>query len=739
MNSGLHGEAFLRPSALLVCALVLTTATQAVVNSEAQRREAPLAIADTYGVPPSSPGALSSPELPTPVYGAPAAGHYPPPPPDVPPPPSGPIVPHKEYGVPVQHFGPPKINIEYGPPAAPARPAYHPPPRPAYGPPPQIHHQQHHQQQQQHFSHGPPPRKPQQHQSSFLESLFSTFGFGGGEEHHHHQQQQSFSHHGPSPHYGPPQAPKPVYGPPQHQQSFPKPSYGVPSFSAPAPKPVYGPPPKPVYGPPPSAPKPVYGPPKPIFTAQQSFGHHSSVHVPPTPPEIKCDGWKPIAGPVVQSHQHQHQEIHHEFHHELQHQEVHSPESSYGPPPSGDFLAGGNQLLAGGDLGLQLPRVEPGPSFSSSGSGSAEQLHGSLELSKGNSFEVHSNFISDSYGAPPADSYAPGHYKPTFVKPLPPPPPKIQFPPSPLYGAPHHRPSISSYPGLGISHGSISGNLKPWSGPIAPPRQPIAYRPPVPQGLIESIGHTVEQLDNFGSKPHYSGDVYLPPPTSDVATALPALELNTLPSDKPAQPFLTQHQLPEAQHQIQEPRYHQQQSEIVSLATDCGHGPQDFGATSSGSASFSSSDVSNSLDSSYGPPASGEYRTGHQLHQSSEHQHQVSNLPGLDGGISGLELVSAQKSQSLTIPVTGQHGTYQLQFQSADPLGSGHGSGSAPHEQILSEGLLQSILSAIEQPQQGGFRQDEQSYDPNIDHSEVSVFLKSAEGQKTLADHPHKR
>ncbi|XP_065087415.1 uncharacterized protein LOC135709136 [Ochlerotatus camptorhynchus] len=692
----------LRPSALLICALVLTTATQAVVNIEAQRREAP--IADTYGPPPSSPGD-SSYDLPAPVYGAPAVAHYPPPPPDVPPA----IVPHKEYGVPVQHFGPPNINIEYGPPPQAPKPVYHPP-KPVYGPPPH-----------------PPahyPSYPPKKQSSFLESLFSTFGFGGEEEHNHHrhhpQQHQPQQHqpqqHQPQQHqhyhHGPP--PKPVYGPP-------KPSYGVPSFNQPAPKPVYGPP-KPAYGPP----KPVYGPPAPIFTAQQSFGHHSSAHVPPTPPEIKCDGWKPIAGPVGQGPP-------------PSHVEIHSPDSSYGPPPSGDFL-GGQHQISGGDIGLQLPRLEPGPSFNN-------DLHSGQELHKGNSFEIHSNFISDSYGAPPPDSYAPGSYKPSFVPmPQPPQPPKLQFPPSPVYAAPqHHRPASYQH-GLAISHGSVSGNLRPWSGPVAPPRQPIAYRPPVPAGLIESIGHTVEQLDNFGSKHHYNGDVYLPPPTSDIPTAPHSpQELYTLPSEQPPQPFLTQHQFPEALAQVQQPR-NPDLNVLPISSSDCGHGPELSGHTgdqqtvyfgSSGAQAYTSEE-SNSIDSSYGPPASGnvvsEYRTAHQL-SGSESVSTAASLPGLSGGLGGLELVSAQKSHSLTIPVQGKLGSYQLQFQAANPLGSGHGGSGAPHEQILSEGLLQSILSAIEQPQ-GSFQHEASSYDPNIDHSEVSVFLKSPEGQKTLADHP---
>ncbi|XP_055642258.1 uncharacterized protein LOC129779040 [Toxorhynchites rutilus septentrionalis] len=713
----------LRPSALLICALALATTTQGVVNSEAQRREAP--IADTYGLPPSSP-AFSLGELPVAVYGTPAVAHYPPPPPDIPPP--APHGPSKEYGVPVQNFGPPKINIEYGPPHIP-KPSFHHPPKPVYGPP-------------HHPHHSAPPRK----QSSLFESLFSSIGFGGEQAHHH----------------GPP--PKQVYGPPAH--SFPKPTFGGPSLPQLGPKPVYGPP-KQIFGPQ----KNVFGPQKTVFAVQQSFGHHQGAsHLPPTPPEIKCDGWKPIAGPAVQT---------------TSHLEIHAPESSYGPPPSGDFLAN-HQQSSSLDIGLQLPHIEPGPSFNN-------DLHHELDFGKGNSLEIHSNVITDSYSAPPVDSYAPNKYRPSFFKPGPPHgPPKFQLPPPSFHGAPH-RPGPISH-GLAISHGSVSGNLKPWSGPVSPPRQPIVYRPPVPQGLIESIGNTVEHLDNFGTKPNYAGDVYLPPPTTGDASSYQTVpHINSLPSENPPQPFLIQHHLPEALPQIQQPR-HQEQQTIIAVANDCGHGPElqsnggdsqsslsYYSTTGSQSSSSFGTEYSNNIDTSYGPPPSGSINEVHSNNQlegsfiqqasgliseihSTEHIHDsyappasgdsysshqlqgsesiaTASLPGLTGGLNGLELVSAQRSQSVTIPVQGKHASYQLQFQSADPVGSGNGSG-APHEQILSEGLLQSILSAIEQPQTN-FRPEEPSYDPNIDHSEVSVFLKSPEGQKTLADPPssadHKR
>ncbi|XP_045541212.1 uncharacterized protein LOC106710880 [Papilio machaon] len=51
------------------------------------------------------------------------------------------------------------------------------------------------------------------------------------------------------------------------------------------------------------------------------------------------------------------------------------------------------------------------------------------------------------------------------------------------------------------------------------------------------------------------------------------------------------------------------------------------------------------------------------------------------------------------IPIKGNLATYSLQIQSSED-GKGKGSPSIPHEQLLSEGLLQSILQAIEEPTQ---------------------------------------
>lgn len=120
-------------------------------------------------------------------------------------------------------------------------------------------------------------------------------------------------------------------------------------------------------------------------------------------------------------------------------------------------------------------------------------------------FQLHSNNLLDSYSAPPADTYAPGFFRR----------PPVGLTP------PNNFPYIQSHShthGLGIQHGSISGNLKQYPSQVhlSPPRQPIRFRAPVPQGLIESIGQNVLHQDTFGVKPNHQSPVYLPPPSNEI-------------------------------------------------------------------------------------------------------------------------------------------------------------------------------------------------------------------------------
>lgn len=158
-----------------------------------------------------------------------------------------------------------------------------------------------------------------------------------------------------------------------------------------------------------------------------------------------------------------------------------------------------------------------------------------------------------------------------------------------------------------------------------------------------------------------------------------------------------------------------------------------------------------SPSSSYGPPPSGNpsdsFAHGSQKSQqtvqidnagdakSNETDSQIGELPGLS--TSGLDIISAQKSVPIEIPVQGQLGTYSLQFQAADPLASQNNEIDTPdHQKLLSEGLLQSILSAIEQPKgsEPSQLQPQVTKESLNEHPEVNDFVKSAVGQETLGE-----
>lgn len=352
----------------------------------------------------------------------------------------------------------------------------------------------------------------------------------------------------------------------------------------------------------------------------------------------------------------------------------------------------------------------------------------------------------------------------------------------------------------------LKGALKQWpQSHFQPPRQPVAFRPPVPAGLIESIGHSVQQQDTFGIHvPQQS--IYLPPPTGEIPP--PPHGLETLPL-APASPF-NNNLILNIQQDLQsiQPRY----------PSECSHGPNlggghsvqipqlqsvygvpntpleisqsgfeiaqntaqsnnlltSYGPPASGSFGVSSSigvSENHEISSSYGPPPSGNPHDSlayssqkststiqidsagansnvHESQSQSQSQSQadaqpsesdkndaskVEELPGLSG--TGLDIISAQQSQTVEIPVQGQLGSYSLQFQSADPLGSQNNQLDSPdHQKLLSEGLLQSILSAIEQPKQQNVRQTTNEEENLENHREVEEFVNSQAGQETLGE-----
>lgn len=115
----------------------------------------------------------------------------------------------------------------------------------------------------------------------------------------------------------------------------------------------------------------------------------------------------------------------------------------------------------------------------------------------------------------------------------------------------------------------------------------------------------------------------------------------------------------------------------------------------------------------------------------------VEDLPGLSDA--NVDIISAQKSHQIELPVQGEHGTYQLQFQAADPLASqSNGLGAPDHQKLLEGDLLQSILKAIEEPKDSNALASE-TLQPAAsehikDHPDIKEFVNSAVGQETLAE-----
>lgn len=198
------------------------------------------------------------------------------------------------------------------------------------------------------------------------------------------------------------------------------------------------------------------------------------------------------------------------------------------------------------------------------------------------------------------------------------------------------------------------------------------------------------------------------------------------------------------------------QSSSFEIAQNAG--PQSlltsYGPPASGAASSIDSLINtheeHAPSSSYGPPPSGNpadnYAHGSQKSLSTveinsvnnstsnrtETDTNVSELPGLTSA--GLNIISAQQSLPIEIPVQGQLGSYSLQFQAADPLASQNNDIDSPdHQKLLSEGLLQSILSAIEQPKSNDHTQIVTKESLN-NHPAVNEFVNSAVGQETLAE-----
>lgn len=452
----------------------------------------------------------------------------------------------------------------------------------------------------------------------------------------------------------------------------------------------------------------------------------------------------------------------------------------------------------------------------------------------------------DSYSAPPLDSYAPGKYDPSFLKPKnqqtppPTPPPVLQHhhkpsppsklylpqkqfsprplppqrPPQALYGAPNphvqppkhlirpHAPPQNFRPQGGQGHAGISHGYFPKQQP----KQPLPHRPPVPHGLLQSIGKFVQSKD-LGHKSGPPVNNYLPPPAHELP--IPSMKL-LLPHPHKQQTFNSGHG--HSSSSSQSYNLNNNQLQQVRIIHDCpkhpGHSygapPADsYGAPPSDSygppqhqhhvekpASSYGTPIGqplehyeppqalqnnhnhanyeipqftldvpqhnsvdfNSPSNSYGPPASGPANLdviglesqqrgnsfdihGQGLVAAGSSQHTVSTLPGLESGFisTGLEFAGARKSHTIQLP---PHGgpvpNFKIDILSSVAEQHSNAVDADSHQEILSEGLLDSVIDAIEkQP-----TVPQVTEDLDTDHSEVQVFLNSPQGQEVLADKP---
>lgn len=380
--------------------------------------------------------------------------------------------------------------------------------------------------------------------------------------------------------------------------------------------------------------------------------------------------------------------------------------------------------------------------------------------------------------------------RPQYIPPIPQKTVRTQGPP------PQFRPQINTHAqsiAQGYSSGQSQQSSHSIIPNRQQPKTPLPYRTPVPQGLFQSIGQHVQALDNGHRGPQPGGN-YLPPPTYELP--IPPMKLivpNSQPAPAFLSQHQSHGSLSTSNSAVS---FQNQELRNVHIIHDCRQGHNNAGGTphqtygvpglpvgkpletygspivaplasehhSSGlSSNYEIPSIQleipnhNSIDfnspsNSYGPPASGPASTldvrGLEALESrnsavisTEHHNVISagqqtniegNLPGLSEGLSstGLNFISAQESQSIQVPAQGQLGQYQLHIQSSNS--DGNRIDGQNHQQILSDGLLQSILSAVEQ--QPSYTVPQTTHDQETDHSEVQIFLKSPEGQDVLSD-----
>ncbi|KOB69610.1 hypothetical protein OBRU01_16574 [Operophtera brumata] len=349
----------------------------------------------------------------------------------------------------------------------------------------------------------------------------------------------------------------------------------------------------------------------------------------------------------------------------------------------------------------------------------------------------------DTYGAPPLDSLSGGPYPASLrqqgAKGLIPPSGIYGVPPGSQYGAPP-KPPPSNLP---IPYGSFSGGGHSIHTGGNTPRKPIKFREPVPDGLIEHVGQTTNGKDHHGIDHLTQGPAYLPPPIRDVkdinshtsSHGLHSVSLSIEPSSLYSLPHagspLNFQNAPSSLYgsPIDSYSYVASLSSLgSSLSKNLISQQNSFNIPSPGSesVSYNSKDLSTASHTLVQSIVPSEYKhdkydklKGKALRDANKQNFKDEKLQYVSDQI----FKTSEKIKSLTdetkklqqkivstshniqsnghndVAINGKQGTYSFQIQASN----GKDSPTIPHEQLLSEGLLQSILQAIEQPgSQGG-------------------------------------
>ncbi len=683
-----------------------------------------------YVTPPSGPSynypKPSYPLPPRPSYGPPPRPSYGPPPP--------PLKPY--YPFPKPSYGPPPSpKPVYGPPPKPVygppKPEYGPPPKPEYGPPPTP-------------EYGPPPTSPGDYGS-----VKPDFGLSPKPEYGPPPKPE----YGPppKPEYGPP--PRPEYGPP------PKPQYGPPPRPqyGPPPKPQYGPPPKPEYGPPPTL-KPEYGPPKPpsnqylppkqpvlYLPPQQTYGgppppqkiegiipsrllfpssfkgglFGNSFHTPagipapPTPPVVSYDGWRPMKVP------------------EFKDLALLNVGHVQGFDGNFDHIAAVQQEPTFYE-GLSPPLIQQPVNTNF-----FPHFGGALNSYSGEQTVI--GFPSGSYGVPPPVpapisqncDHTTGQFATNGCCGTP--PPDLGHPQYQNLGLPY-----------GVPYGVPSG--KQIEGPNLKPKSPIKFRPPVPAGLLEP-----HNLHGSSQSSTFVGQSYIPPavpevskssntynePSNDYSSSKDSnsFELPTKPSHLLEAPYQSDVQnynapLSNIQYSQNHDKVHSSYQPPTGPALQVGPDFPQTGHSSAPTSGYSIPPTSPAkeqilqtenhangavgngapLNSYSGPEQSfnippvhdqNSYLNNYQSYSTGSHLNPEFQSIFKSLGVNGQSITPSRYLEIPSgngvvqeYPVQGNNGQYTLQIQSAD--GGVGGLPGIPHDQVLSNGLLQDILAAIE-------------------------------------------